>query len=179
MDDVYQDRQDPALTVWFRLTAPEGSNGPERRILAWTTTPWTLPSNLALAVNPDVDYAVVALDGVEYVIAEPRLPAYETELGEATRVTTLKGSDLVGLRYEPLFPYFADQANAFQVLGADFVTVDDGTGVVHMSPGHGEDDQNACNAVGIRRSCRWTCTVATRRRSPTGRASTCSTPTRS
>jgi isoleucyl-tRNA synthetase len=149
MDDVYQDRQDPALTVWFRLRPPEGDAGPERRVLAWTTTPWTLPSNLALAVHPDVDYAVVELDGVEYVVAEARLGAYEAELGAATHVTTLKGSELVGLRYEPLFPYFASQPNAFQVLGADFVTTEDGTGVVHMSPGHGEDDQNACNAAGI------------------------------
>jgi isoleucyl-tRNA synthetase len=142
MDDVYRDRQDPALTVTFELESGE-------RILAWTTTPWTLPSNLALAVGPDIDYAVMQLEGVRYLLAEARLGAYEKELAGAERVGTVRGADLVGRRYTPLFPFFADTPNAFQVLGADFVSVDDGTGVVHMSPGHGEDDQNVCNAVGI------------------------------
>ena len=80
MDDVYQDRQDPALTVWFELGATGG------RILAWTTTPWTLPSNLALAVGPDIDYAVMEEDGQQYILAEARLGAYERELAGATRV---------------------------------------------------------------------------------------------
>jgi len=142
MDDVYRDRQDPALTIWFELETGE-------RILAWTTTPWTLPSNLAVAVGPDIDYAVVELDGQRYVLAESRLAAYERELGEAVRVGTLTGAELVGRRYEPLFPFFAGHENAFQVIGADFVSTEDGTGVVHMSPGHGEDDQTACQSVGI------------------------------
>ncbi len=142
MDDVYRDRQDPALTVWFTLETGE-------RILIWTTTPWTLPSNLAVAVGPEIDYAVVELEGERYVLAESRLAAYERELGEAVRVGTLTGAELVGRRYEPLFPFFAGHANAFQVIGADFVSTEDGTGVVHMSPGHGEDDQNACLSVGI------------------------------
>jgi isoleucyl-tRNA synthetase len=142
MDDVYRDRQDPALTVMFELESGE-------QILAWTTTPWTLPSNLALAVGPDIDYAVIERDGRRYILAESRLGAYDKELAGGTRVGTLRGSDLVGRRYTPLFPFFVDTPNAFQVLGADFVSTEDGTGVVHMSPGHGEDDQNACNAVGI------------------------------
>ena len=103
MDDVYRDRQDPALTVGFELETGE-------RILAWTTTPWTLPSNLALAVGPDIDYAVVELDGMRYIIAETLLGSYAVELDEATRVDTLKGADLVGRRYTPLFDYFADTA---------------------------------------------------------------------
>lgn len=149
MDDVYRDRQDPALTVWFELEPQvDGESSPER-ILAWTTTPWTLPANLALAVNPDVDYAVMDDHGVRYYVAEARLGAYEHELGAATRVGTVRGADLVGRRYRPMLPFFADTPNAFQVLGADFVTTEDGTGVVHMAPGFGEDDQNACNAVGI------------------------------
>jgi isoleucyl-tRNA synthetase len=151
MDDVYRDRQDPALTVWFQLETGE-------RILAWTTTPWTLPSNLALAVGPDVEYAVMEEDGERYVLAASRLAAYEKELAGATRVGTLLGSELVGRRYEPMFDYFADRElfgtqEAFQVLGADFVSTDDGTGVVHMAPGFGEEDQLACNAAGIPTLC--------------------------
>jgi isoleucyl-tRNA synthetase len=147
MDDVYRDRQDPALTVSFQLETGE-------KILAWTTTPWTLPSNLALAVGPDVDYAVMAhLDGNKYILAAARLGGYEKELEGAEQVATLKGAELVGRRYTPLFPFFADTENAFQVLGAEFVTTEDGTGVVHMAPGFGEDDQNECNAAGIPTIC--------------------------
>jgi isoleucyl-tRNA synthetase len=151
MDDVYRDRQDPALTVWFQLETGE-------RILAWTTTPWTLPSNLALAVGPDIEYAVMEQDGERYVLAASRLSAYEKELDGATRVGTLLGSDLFGRRYEPMFDYFADRerfgtADAFQVLGGEFVSTEDGTGVVHMAPGFGEDDQITCNAAGIPTLC--------------------------
>ena len=147
MDDVYRDRQDPALTVWFELEPTE--DRPSERILAWTTTPWTLPSNLALAVGPDIDYAVMEEDGQRYLLAEARVGHYERELARATRVGTVKGAELVGRRYGPLFPFFADQPNAFQVLAGDFVSTEDGTGVVHLAPGHGEEDQNACNANGI------------------------------
>jgi isoleucyl-tRNA synthetase len=147
MDDVYRDRQDPALTVAFELETGE-------HLLAWTTTPWTLPANLALAVGPDIEYAVMQHpDGRRYVLAESRLDAYEREIGEATRVGTLTGTDLVGRRYTPLFDFFADTPNAFQVLSADFVSTEDGTGVVHMAPGFGEDDQIACNAAGIPTLC--------------------------
>ena len=147
MDDVYRDRQDPALTVAFTLETGE-------KILAWTTTPWTLPSNLALAVGPDVDYAVLAHpDGNTYVIADARRGAYEKELDGAELVRTVKGRDLAGRSYEPLFPFFAETENAFRVLSAEFVTTDDGTGVVHMAPGFGEDDQNECNAAGIPTIC--------------------------
>jgi len=151
MDDVYRDRQDPALTVQFRLDTGE-------HILAWTTTPWTLPSNLALAVGPTIDYAVMEQadnDGVaqRYILAESRLSAYEKELAGAVQVGTLSGADLVGRGYTPLFPYFADTENAFHVLAADFVSTEDGTGVVHMAPGFGEEDQIVCNAVGIATIC--------------------------
>jgi isoleucyl-tRNA synthetase len=146
MDDVYRDRQDPALTVRFALESGE-------QLLAWTTTPWTLPSNLALAVNPDVDYCVLELDGERLILAEARLGAYERELAGAVRVGTMPGSDLVGRRYRPLFEYFASTPNAFRVLAGDFVTTDDGTGVVHMAPGFGEDDQMACQAAGIETVC--------------------------
>ncbi|MEY4366102.1 MAG: isoleucyl-tRNA synthetase [Actinomycetota bacterium] len=147
MDDVYRDRQDPALTVWFRLDTGE-------RILAWTTTPWTLPSNLALAVGPDVEYALMKdADGHTYVIADARVGAYEKELAGAERVGTVTGSELAGRSYEPLFPFLAATDNAFRVLAADFVTTEDGTGVVHLAPGFGEDDQNVCNEAGIPTVC--------------------------
>ncbi|MEY3587610.1 MAG: isoleucyl-tRNA synthetase [Actinomycetota bacterium] len=147
MDDVYRDRQDPALTVWFTLESGE-------RILAWTTTPWTLPSNLALAVGPDVDYALMRhTDGHTYVLADARVGSYEKELDGAERIGTVKGSELVGRSYAPMFTFLGDTPNAFRVLGADFVTTEDGTGVVHMAPGFGEDDQNACNAAGIPTIC--------------------------
>jgi len=144
MDDVYQDRQDPALTVAFALETGE-------KLLAWTTTPWTLPSNLALAVGPDIEYAVYEENGEQYVLGAARAAAYERELANAQRVGTLYGRDLVGRRYTPLFDFLVEQAgpNAYRVLAGDFVSTEDGTGVVHMAPAFGEDDQNACNAAGI------------------------------
>jgi isoleucyl-tRNA synthetase len=147
MDDVYKDRQDPALTVAFQLDSGE-------KILAWTTTPWTLPANLALAVGPEVEYSVLKHpQGDTYILASARLASYEKELEGAEMVRTIQGSELVGKKYTPLFPFFADVENAFQVLGAEFVTTEDGTGVVHMAPGFGEDDQNECNAAGIETVC--------------------------
>ena len=112
--------------------------------MAWTTTPWTLPSNLAMAVGPDVDYVDGRARAAErYVLAEARLGAYARELGEdaADRVVArLKGAELVGRRYTPIFDFFTDTAvwgteQAYQVIPSDHVTVDDGTGVVHMAPG--------------------------------------------
>lgn len=151
MDDTYKMVQDPALTVGFTLETGE-------RLLAWTTTPWTLPSNLALAVAPDVDYGIYELNGIRYVMAVERREAYERELAGATHVGSLRGDELVGRRYAPLLPYFADRAGssrdatatgAFRVLPGDFVTTQDGTGVVHIAPGFGEDDQRICAEAGI------------------------------
>ncbi|WP_116997699.1 isoleucine--tRNA ligase [Desertimonas flava] len=161
MDDVYFDRQDPALTVGFDLLDDAGAPTGEA-LLAWTTTPWTLPANLGLAVAPDVDYVAVEhpASGKRVILAEDRLAHYAAELGpDETRpapeiVARYTGAELAGRRYRPLFPYFADTersgtGQAFQVLAADFVTTDDGTGIVHLAPGFGEDDQNVCNAAGI------------------------------
>ncbi|MEV6489065.1 isoleucine--tRNA ligase [Actinoplanes sp. NPDC051633] len=144
MDDVYRDRTDPALTVRFRLETGED-------IAVWTTTPWTLPSNLALAVGPDIEYAVLEKDGQKLLLGDARVSAYTKELDGFERVGTVLGRELVGRRYTPLFDFLVEPAgpSAFQVLGADFVTTEDGTGVVHMAPAFGEDDQNACNAAGI------------------------------
>jgi isoleucyl-tRNA synthetase len=151
LDDAYRDRQDPSVTVLFELEASEGS-GPEY-LLAWTTTPWTLPSNLAVAVGPDLDYAVFEEDGRRYILGAATVPAYERELATATRVATITGAELVGRRYRPLFPFFAGAENAFVVLAGDFVNTDDGTGVVHMAPGFGEDDQRVSEANGIAVVC--------------------------
>ncbi len=152
-DDAYRDRQDPAVTVEFSLQpaegeAPELIAGPVQ-VWVWTTTPWTLPSNLALAVGPDVRYAVFERDGSRSLLGEAVLGDFEKQLEGATRVGTVNGRDLAGRHYRPLFPYFADIPRAFVVLTEDFVTTEEGTGVVHMAPGFGEDDQIACAAAGI------------------------------
>ncbi|MCP9272677.1 isoleucine--tRNA ligase [Mycolicibacterium arenosum] len=151
-DDVYQNRQDPALTVGFRIDSGELTDS---YLLIWTTTPWTLPSNQAVAVNPEVSYVqVLGSDGRRYVLAEARLAAYARELGEEPEVlATYRGADLLGTSYLPPFPYFADSktnsSSAFQVLSGDFVTTDDGTGIVHMAPAYGEDDKATGDAAGI------------------------------
>ncbi|HET6529963.1 MAG TPA: isoleucine--tRNA ligase [Actinoplanes sp.] len=144
MDDVYRDRTDPALTVWFQLETGE-------KIAVWTTTPWTLPSNLALAVGPDIEYARLEKDGQTYLIGAARVAAYAKELAGFQHRGTVYGRDLVGRRYTPLFDFLVEPGgpNAFQVLGGEFVTTEDGTGVVHMAPAFGEDDQLTCNAAGI------------------------------
>ncbi|NMR19614.1 isoleucine--tRNA ligase [Cellulomonas fimi] len=149
-DDVYQSRQDPALTVGVRLETGELA-------LLWTTTPWTLPSNLAVAVGPEIEYVVVAPGdasawaGERVVIASSRLASYARELGEdATVLERLPGTALAGRRYTPVFPYFAGRdPQAHQVLVADFVTTEDGTGLVHLAPAFGEDDMAVCGAAGI------------------------------
>ncbi|MDX1891025.1 isoleucine--tRNA ligase [Mycolicibacterium sp. 050158] len=148
-DDVYQNRQDPALTVGFRISGDGALAG--AHLLIWTTTPWTLPSNQAVAVNPEVTYVQVeGPDGRRYVLAEPRVAAYARELGEEPSVLgSYRGSELLGLRYVPPFPYFMDSPNAFRVLPGDFVTTEDGTGIVHMAPAYGEDDKATADAANI------------------------------
>ena len=153
-DDVYQSRQDPALTVGFRIDRGPVDGAVDlvgAYLLIWTTTPWTLPSNQAVAVNPGVEYVVVAApDGRRYVLAAARLGAYARELGEEPQVVaSLAGRDLLGVHYVPPFPYFMDSPNAFQVLPADFVSTEDGTGLVHMAPAYGEDDMETAQAADI------------------------------
>jgi isoleucyl-tRNA synthetase len=151
-DDAYRDRQDPAVTVAVTLepstAAPEVISG-ATQVWVWTTTPWTLPSNLALAVGPDVAYTVFERDGVRFLLGADTVAGYEKQLEGASVVATVAGRDLVGRRYRPLFPYFESVENAFVVLAADFVTTAEGTGVVHLAPGFGEDDQIVCAAAGI------------------------------
>ena len=162
LDDSYKMRQDPALTVTFPITGVKEQAGANPELvgataLAWTTTPWTLPSNLALAVNPTVTYVLVeagdnAADGFagqRLLLAENLVSGFVKELGDYQVVSTHPGSELVGLTYEPIFDYFKDFPHAFQVIGADYVTTDDGTGIVHQAPAFGEDDMNSCRAAGI------------------------------
>jgi isoleucyl-tRNA synthetase len=155
-DDVYQQRQDQSVTVTFPLVGEKaeslGLTGVEA--LAWTTTPWTLPTNAALAVGPEVTYAVVrSSDGVhQYLLAADTVGAYAKELGEESEVTaTFTGAELAGVRYDPLFDYYLDEygEHAFQLLVADYVATGEGTGIVHQAPAYGEDDQVVCAAAGI------------------------------
>lgn len=154
-DDVYKMRQDPALTVGFKLADSGDEADPLNgaNVLIWTTTPWTLPSNMGVAVGPDVTYAVVESTGAvegRFLLAEGRVAAYRKELGEEpTVLATFTGSELAGRRYLPPFDYYAGSDNAHQVLAADFVTTEDGTGIVHLAPGFGEDDKAVLDAAGV------------------------------
>ncbi len=152
-DDVYQMRQDPAVTVGLRLETGELA-------LVWTTTPWTLPSNLAIVVGRDIDYVVVRSDATgtteRYVIAAERLQAYARELKdegvedvEEQVVERLTGADLLGRSYTPPFSYYLGHENAFRVVEADFVTTTDGTGLVHTAGAFGEDDKLVTDREGI------------------------------
>ena len=131
----YREIVDDAVTVWFEL-----ENGD--RAIAWTTTPWTLPANSALAVNPNMEYVRMQdEDGAVYVVAASRLGAYEKQFANATKIGSFKGADLVGLHYTPLFPYYAGGSELlFQVIPADYVSDSDGTGIVHIAPAYGADD---------------------------------------
>ncbi|WP_341828212.1 isoleucine--tRNA ligase [Trueperella pyogenes] len=142
-DDVYQDRQDQTVTVGLRLESGELA-------LIWTTTPWTLPSNLAIAVGPEIDYVTVRPDsgplaGEDVLLAKARLAAYARELGEEPEIVAeYKGADLQGRKYYPIFDYYTREddrpgPNAWQIRVADYVSTEDGTGLVHIAP-YGEDD---------------------------------------
>ncbi|MFC7860053.1 isoleucine--tRNA ligase [Arthrobacter koreensis] len=175
-DDVYKMRQDQTVTVTFPIIAGDNVLSAELdgvNAIAWTTTPWTLPTNMALAVGPEVRYAVVpagpngtlldqetAGEG-RFLLAEDLVGSYAKDLGyddaDAARaaVTSVHiGKELEGLRYVPLWDYYADAekwgtANAWRIVVADYVTTTDGTGIVHQAPAYGEDDQKVCEANGI------------------------------
>jgi isoleucyl-tRNA synthetase len=173
-DDVYKMRQDQSVTVTFPLVGERaealGLTGV--KALAWTTTPWTLPTNLALAVGPAIEYAVLpsgplgAGDGAEegvalYLLAADTIPAYAKDLGYASAdeakaaiTRTVAGAELAGIHYDRLWDYYADveewgTQNAWQILVAEYVATGEGTGIVHQAPAYGEDDQVVCAAAGI------------------------------
>ncbi len=131
----YRDVTDDAVTVWFEL-----ENGD--RVLAWTTTPWTLPANSALAVNPKMTYVRMRdTDGAVYVIAATRLGAYAKQFDGMEKLGEITGADLVGLRYTPLFDYYNGLSDLlYQVIPADYVSDADGTGIVHIAPAYGAED---------------------------------------
>ena len=142
----YRDVKDLTCTAKFLL-----KDG--RYIIAWTTTPWTLPSNTALCVGPKIDYIeLVAPNGDHIILAEARLDAYKKELcaegEEPNIVARYKGTDLVGLEYEPLFPWVKLE-NAWKVIPGDYVTTEDGTGIVHIAPTFGADDKKVADAAGV------------------------------
>lgn len=148
-DDVYQNRQDPAVTVGYDITTPGEFQG--AKLLVWTTTPWTLPSNLAVMVGDEIDYVVVEVDGTRYILAAARLGAYARELGDdPTVVWRGVGTDLLGLEYAPPFSYYAGRERAFRVVSAsEFVTTTDGTGLVHTAGAFGEADKVVTDREGI------------------------------
>ncbi len=168
-DDVYKARQDQSVTVTFPL---RGARAEELGLagvlaLAWTTTPWTLPTNAALAVGPDIDYVVVPAGersdnpGASYLLAGDTIAAYVKELGyedvagaSAAVTRSLKGSELGDVNYDRVFDYYADvdawdMGSAWRILVADYVATGEGTGIVHQAPAYGEDDQLTCQAAGI------------------------------
>ncbi|WP_024803777.1 isoleucine--tRNA ligase [Nocardia sp. BMG51109] len=154
LDDAYRMRQDPAVTVDMALSVP--ADHPLHRLdganaLIWTTTPWTLPSNLAIAVHPELTYAHVrGADGKRYLLAAERVSHYARELGDEPVVLSEHlGAALTGLRYTPPFDFFAGHPDSFRVLNADYVTTDSGTGVVHLAPAFGEEDMAVASEAGI------------------------------
>lgn len=140
MENSYQMDTDPSLFVYFKL------EDEDEYLLAWTTTPWTLPANMVLAVNQDVDYSLVAYGGKKFYVASDRVEKVMTDEKhqplEYSIVKTIKGSELVGKRFEPLFENRGPAAH--KILHADFVTTEDGTGIVHIAPAYGEDDYELC-----------------------------------
>ena len=140
MENSYQMDTDPSLFVYFKL------EDEDEYLLAWTTTPWTLPANMVLAVNQDVDYSLVAYGDKKFYVASDRVEKVMTDEKhqplEHSIAKTIKGSELVGKRFEPLFENRGPAAH--KILHADFVTTDDGTGIVHIAPAYGEDDYELC-----------------------------------
>jgi len=162
----YKDVHDPAITIKFKVTGLVSGTAADTAkladladgntfLLAWTTTPWTLPSNLALAVGPDIDYVLVQDGNERYILAEARLSAYYKKPEEYQILWKKKGAELVGITYEPLFPYFKEtkEQNAFRTYPGDYVSTEDGTGIVHIAPGFGEDDQRILKGTGVPTIC--------------------------
>jgi len=144
MGDSYQKIKDDTITIKFKLI--ENLDGKEVFALAWTTTPWTLPANLALTVNPKFIYSYVRdkSDGTIYLIAKELIKKFFKTESDYVVIKELKGKELEGKKYEPLFPYFKNLKNSFRFVVGDFVTAEDGTGIVHTAPAFGEDDYNIC-----------------------------------
>src|SRR3954463_2069936 len=185
-EDVYQQRQDPAVTAGCRLGGTDSLAG--AIALVWTTTPWTLPSNLLIMVGPDIEYVVVESDVTgtteRYVVGASRLAAYARELKNEDSesvldqvVERLSGRDLLGRSYTPPFTYFQGHEHSHRVVEADFVTTEDGTGLVHSAGAFGEEDKGISDREGIELVVAGGKNGPFTTRSPTTRGSTSSTPT--
>ncbi|MBS3903861.1 MAG: isoleucine--tRNA ligase [Simkania sp.] len=148
----YKEVDDPSLTVIFSLV-----DEPDTALLVWTTTPWTLPSNLAVMVGPEIDYVKVQekKSAKKYILGKARLATYFKDPTEYTVLETLKGKQLHGRRYQPLFPYFAMRAEqkAFRVFLEDSISTEEGTGIVHSAPAFGEIDFFVCSREGVEIVC--------------------------
>lgn len=140
----YKDRRDKAVTVRFELADEPGTY-----YLAWTTTPWTLPGNLALAVGPSVKYTKLKAGGAKYILATERIESFANELGDYRILETMTGKDLVGSKYKPVFDCYKGSGRAHEVIEGDYVSVEDGTGIVHIAPAFGEADYEVTKAAGI------------------------------
>lgn len=151
----YKDVQDPAVTVRVKVLSGADSAWGDTYLLVWTTTPWTLPENLAICAGPEVEYSIVRdlTDDKKacYVMATARISSLFKKAEDYEIVKTCKGTDLKGWTYEPLFPYFAEYkaSGAFQVLNDNYVSTDDGVGLVHIAPAYGEDDFRVAKEAGI------------------------------
>lgn len=168
----YKEKQDPAITIRFKITSvPDTFEDKSLAagncyFLAWTTTPWTLPSNLGLCMGPDIDYVKIQDkdSGDFYILAESRLSSYYKSEDSYTVIYRRKGCDFVGICYEPLFPYFANlsdpaectkisgqkcEKGAFRMFNAAYVSTEDGTGIVHIAPAFGEDDSKVFKGSGV------------------------------
>jgi len=145
MDNSYRNIKEESIVIKFKLKDENAY------ALAWTTTPWTLPSNLALAVNPNLDYIYIKdkSNKETYLMVKEVLSDFYKDKKDYEVVKEIKGRKLEGKEYEPLFPYFKDTKNAFRFVIADFVTQEDGTGIVHTAPAFGEDDYFVCRKYGI------------------------------
>ena len=151
MDNSYREKHSKTATVAVRVS--QSALGFENLyLLIWTTTPWTLPSNLAVAVGRDLEYSVIKSGDDHYIIASALSVKYKKEIGEEV-VMKVQGEELIGLEYTPIFNYFIGHKNAFRVIAGDFVTTEDGTGIVHIAPGFGEDDQRICSENDIEIVC--------------------------
>ncbi|MFA5060996.1 MAG: isoleucine--tRNA ligase [Candidatus Pacearchaeota archaeon] len=146
MDNSYKNVKDISVVVKFKV-----KNLDKTFALSWTTTPWTLPSNLALAVNPLLEYAFVKdkSDGNTYILSKALLKNFYKSEEEYEVLKSVKGRELEGMEYEPLYPYFKGMPNSFRVILGDFVSEEDGTGIVHTAPAFGEDDNVVCRKYSI------------------------------
>ena len=174
MDNAYRKKTSKSATILFEIDLDAEDNSSQGglkaifdcfgkdfivkssklKLAVWTTTPWTLPSNLALAIGKDISYDIIKNDD-EFIIISSNLKEKYKEFDDSTKVSTIKGFDLIGLKYKPLFEYFINDKkiknskNSFTILNADFVTTEDGTGIVHIAPAFGEDDQVLCKKYDI------------------------------